>query len=309
MKNNTLRYLAALLLNPCAMAQVSLQQIDQPASGQASVNLEFQDLSADAAAAEFESFALQNQPGANKGEFNQITLSANSKELELKIANLRNRLAELNAASRQQQEILKVDIQKLIEAQNEAQRAAKSQAWASGHFGSGAGGRVDRGLGGFAYSIDSVAPSPNWIIGVQVQSLGEQGLKVLSLSEGLPAKAAGLKKEDIILSANGLKLKTSEALRNLIQAAENQQLEFLIKRGDDAATKIRIAPQKNQGTMLSPRPVPRIAFDDSFSTGLAPTPLPAKRQSDARLKKNLDQHPELKKLLNDYFEKRQKKDE
>ena len=311
MKKNTLSYLALLIITPCAQAQDSPQKIDIIPSSQAPQTLELHVVPTEVAAADFaNSITLQTQLEEAHAEFEQPTSAIKTKELELGIADLKNRLAELNAASRQQEKILQLKIQEMLEVQKKVHRAAKAQAQAEAqaeaHFGGGSGGNSEGGFGGFTNSIDLATATPNWLIGVQVQNHGDQGLKVLSLSEGFPASAAGFKKEDIILSANGLKLKNSEALRHLIQAAEDQQLEFVIKRGEEASIKLHVTPKKNKKTAYSYRPVPLSVYGSNGNSEPTLTIPPTERQSDARLEKNLNQHPELKKLLNDYFEKLKK---
>lgn len=311
MKNKTLNHLAVLLITPCALAQEPPQKIEISPTRDAPSSIDLQVVPAEIHGTEAANPNLHRvQLEAARDAFSQAAKTNDAKELERQIAQMKNRLAELNAASRQQQELLQVKIQKMLEAQERARRVAKAQAQTKGDFASGFGTGAGNNYGGFARSIDLVAAPPAWLIGVQVQPQGEQGLKVVSLSKGLPASEAGFKREDIILSANGIKLKKPEALRSLIQAAEDQQLKFVIKRGEDAPITLQVTPKKNEVTMrgYSYEAFPRSLDEGYGSSGLSLTPRPIERQSDARLKKNLDQHPELKKLLNDYFEKHKKTD-
>lgn len=312
MKNKNLNYLATLLITPCALAQEPPQKIEISPSRNAPGSIELQVVPAEIHGVESaDPNFLHAHLGSSREPFGQVTKTNDAKELERQIALMRNRLAELNAASRQQQERLQVEIQKMLETQERARRLAKAKTQTqakdnlASDFGSGAGNNY----GGFASSVDLVAAPPAWLIGVQVQPLDDQGLKVLSLTKDFPASAAGFKREDIIISANGIKLKNPESLRHLIQAAEDQQLEFAIKRGEEAPIKLQVTPKKNKGTMrgYNYSAIPLALPESHRNPGLSQPFSPAKKQSDARLKKNLDQHPELKKLLNDYFEKQQKK--
>lgn len=303
MKPKTLSYLAFLFLTPCALGQDSPQNDDKSPAKKAPDVADLQVVvpAEPAAADPAEIAALQ----AGQEIIGQETSALKTKDLEGEITQLENLLAEVNAASRQQRELLLRQIQKRVKAQKEALEAAMPQAQESDQRGPR--GEMGGNYGGFGSSTGLVAASPHWLIGVQVQAKGNEGIKVISLTQDSPAGAAGLKKEDLILSANGLKIRNPEALRHLIQAAGDQQLEFLIKRDGDALIKLQVTPKKHKGTVDSYYPVPMGAQRHNGNDGLSQTIPPAQKPSDASLKRNLDQHPELKKLLNEYFEKHQKR--
>ena len=65
-----------------------------------------------------------------------------------------------------------------------------------------------------------------------------------SLSTGCPAEEAGIKANDIIISANGKKLNSNEELSKIIESSQGNTITMNIKRNDEIFTA-QLTPSKN----------------------------------------------------------------
>jgi regulator of sigma E protease len=76
------------------------------------------------------------------------------------------------------------------------------------------------------------------------------------VSSGLPAEKAGLKKGDVVLSIDGVKVSKWEALAKIIRASKGKELLIKIKRNDEIL-EFRVTPQASKEKNM---------FGEEFST-------------------------------------------
>jgi membrane-associated protease RseP (regulator of RpoE activity) len=96
------------------------------------------------------------------------------------------------------------------------------------------------------------AQQPEWVIGVVLRQDSPAGggegsptLIVAELSKGLPAEKAGFKIGDRLRSCNGIKLHDFGALRQIINAARDQELTIsVVRTGSDEPVALGVTPTK-----------------------------------------------------------------
>ncbi len=90
-----------------------------------------------------------------------------------------------------------------------------------------------------------------WMIGVAVLRHGEDGVTVGGVTSGSPAAEAGIEDGDVIEAVNGIRIKELRGLRQIIDAAGDQELSFAVRRGDKVI-KTNLTPAEAAGDEGTP---------------------------------------------------------
>ena len=171
-----------------------------------------------------------------------------------------------------------------------------------------------------AYQLQTRVASAgsSWVIGLVLnEDDGDGGVLVAELIDGKPAKKAGIKAGDRIVSCGGIRLRSASSLQKIISAAGDQELGLAIKRGDaeievevtpvkvDAPQSLRLWNQQLPGVgpgqnwpptleyNLVPRQLPKGDQPRAFQWNVSPMVPPASKELEV-LKKEIR---ELRKLV------------
>lgn len=180
----------------------------------------------------------------------QVELQAQLKQLGNAIELSRREIAKLQAALRQQ---LAAHESRLAEmqAKRDQLKLQLQQQKATAQADQAAKEHEKQ----FSYEFRSTQGQPAngtpWQIGVHLAPADgkEVGLLITKVIPDSPAHKAGLKEGDGIVSVNDIKVRTYKALAGIINAAEEQPLNFVVQRQDrDDVTrqKITVTPIKRE---------------------------------------------------------------
>lgn len=160
-------------------------------------------------------------------------IKGDSQKLDDLLRQYRKELTDLDAATSQRRAQL---IRKLAEAQA-AQHAAKADLE-----------KVQLTQRLSAIRSETQSP-PEWVIGVVIDQ-SDQGVRVNKVMEGKPAATAGIQAGDVVVSCNAISLRNRNALVDIIQAAQDQELVFSVRRPGEGdkfeAIEVKVTPVRNE---------------------------------------------------------------
>ncbi len=163
---------------------------------------------------------------------------------------LESQLKDLEAATQRQRAQLEAQLQALRAQRDALERARHERRVVGGGPRSNSIRQFER-----VHAEDVIVLRAQWKLGVALAEPEdpEAGLAVTGVEEDTPAARAGIRVGDRLISCNTILLKSVNALRVIIQAAEDQEVNLVVRRenGEEqrtlALTPVQVAAPQESG--------------------------------------------------------------